>query len=98
FVQVRLVLSTIKDAVLIPASASQIGQQGPFVLVVKDDSIAEQRSVTLGQRQGDLIVVQRGLYAGEQVVIEGQISVKPGEKVQVAQPAKTPVAAGAGDG
>jgi multidrug efflux system membrane fusion protein len=87
FVKVRLVLSTIKDAVLVPASAPQTSAKGQFVYVVKDDSTAEMRPVTLGQRHEDRVVVAQGLAAGERVVIEGQMAVMPGGKVRVAEPA-----------
>ena len=59
FVNIRLVLSTIREAVLVPVSAPQMSAKGSFVYVVKQDSTAEQRPVSLGQRQGDLIVVER---------------------------------------
>jgi multidrug efflux system membrane fusion protein len=82
FVNVRLVLATEKS-VLIPAAATQIGQQGSFVYTVKPDSTAEIRPVTLGQQQGDQVVVSAGLAANERVVLQGQSSVKPGAKVRV---------------
>ena len=59
FAQIRLVLSTRKNAVLIPAEAPQMSAKGPFVYVVKPDSTAELRPVTVGQRQGDLVVIDR---------------------------------------
>ena len=86
FVNVRLVLSTIQEAVLIPVTAPQLSAKGSFVYVVKQDSTAEQRPVSLGQRQGDLIVVQTGVAAGERVVINGQLGVTPGGKVLIEQP------------
>lgn len=86
FVNVRLVLSTIRQAVLIPAGAPQMSAKGPFVYVVKQDSTAEQRPVSLGQRQGDLVVVLTGIQAGERVVTAGQIGVTPGGKVLIEQP------------
>jgi multidrug efflux system membrane fusion protein len=86
FVNVRLVLSTVQGAVLVPASAPQMSANGSFVYVVKQDSTAEQRPVSLGQRQGDLIVVEKGIQAGEQVVINGQLGVTPGGRVAVQQP------------
>lgn len=86
FVNIRLVLNTIHDAVLVPASAPQMSAQGSFVYVVKQESIAEQRPVTLGQRQGDLIVVEKGVEAGERVVINGQLGVTPGGKVAIEEP------------
>ena len=95
FVNVRLVLSTIRQAVLIPAGAPQMSAKGSFVYVVKQDSTAEQRPVSLGQRQGDLVVVISGVQAGEQVVTSGQIGVTPGGKVLIQQPpnANNPAAA-----
>ena len=86
FVNIRLVLNTIHSAVLVPASAPQMSANGSFVYVVKPDSTADQRQVTLGQRQGDLIVVETGVAAGEQVVINGQLGVTPGGKVHIEQP------------
>ena len=94
FVNIRLVLSTIHGAVLVPATAPQMSAKGSFVYVIKQDSTAEQRQVTLGQRQGDLVVVEKGVEPGERVVTIGQIGVTPGGKVRVEQPAQS----GAGNG
>lgn len=80
FVRVRLILNTQKDAVLIPAGAPQASANGPFVYVVKADSTAELRLVTPGQRHGDMVVIERGLKAGEHVVTEGQ-AILPGATV-----------------
>ena len=95
FVNIRLVLSTIHGAVLVAASAPQMSGQGSFVYVVKQDSTAEQRPVSLGQRQGDLIVVEKGVEPGERVVTNGQLGVTPGGKVRIEQPAN-PAATGNG--
>jgi multidrug efflux system membrane fusion protein len=84
FVNVKLVLSTEKGAVLIPNEAAQISQKGPFVYVVKADDTAELRLITLGQRQGENVVVTSGLAADERVVLAGQLTVRPGGKVRVA--------------
>jgi multidrug efflux system membrane fusion protein len=89
FVKIRLVLSTLQQAVLIPAAAPQMSAKGSFVYVVKEDSTAEQRLVTLGQRQGDLVVIEQGLKTGEQVVINGQITVTPGGKVRIEETPST---------
>jgi len=83
FVDVKLILSTEKGAVLIPNQAAQISQRGPFVYVVKSDDTAELRPVKLGQRQGDEIVVTEGLAPNERVVLAGQMLVRPGGKVRV---------------
>src|SRR6266704_2596397 len=100
FVKVRLVLATQKNAVLIPNQATQISQKGPFVYVVKPDSTADLRLVTLGQRQGDNVVITQGVSAGENVIVTGQLTVPPGGKVRVDTgaapgPSKAPAGAGA---
>jgi membrane fusion protein, multidrug efflux system len=84
FVDVKLILSTNKNAVLIPNQATQISQKGPFVYVVKDDDTAELRPIKLGQRQGDDVVVTEGIAPNERVVLAGQMLVRPGGKVRVA--------------
>ena len=89
FVNIRLVLSTIHGAVLVPAAAPQMSAKGSYVYVVKADSTAEQRQVTLGQRQGDWVVVEKGVEPGEQVVTNGQVGVTPGGKVRIEQPNQT---------
>jgi membrane fusion protein, multidrug efflux system len=97
FVNVRLVLSMLQGAVLVPAAAPQDSAKGPFVYVVNQDSTAELRPVKLGQRQGDLVVVEQGLKPGERVILNGQLGVMPGGKVRVDSGAPaTPTAAPAG--
>jgi membrane fusion protein, multidrug efflux system len=98
FVNVRLVLSTVQSAVLVPVSAPQMSANGSYVFVVKADSTAEQRPVSLGQRQGDLIVIEKGVQAGERVVTDGQLGVTPGGKVAPEQPREANSPATAGDG
>ena len=83
FVNVKLVLATQKAAVLIPNQATQISQQGPFVFVIAANDTAELRQVTLGQRQGDDVVVTSGVAPNERVVVTGQMLVRPGGKVRV---------------
>ena len=86
FAKVRLVLETRQDAVLVPADAPQLSAKGSFVYVVDGDSSAELRPVKVGQRQGDLVVIEEGVRAGERVVVNGQLGVTPGGKVRILQP------------
>jgi multidrug efflux system membrane fusion protein len=81
FVKVRLILDVLKEAKLVPGSAVQIGQNGPYVFVVKPDSTLELRPVKPGQAQGDLTVITDGVQAGEMVVTSGQLQLSPGMKV-----------------
>ena len=95
FVNVRLVLSTMKNAVLIPNQATQLSQTGPFVYVVKPDGTADLRPVVLGQRQEEDVVITHGVSAGETVIVTGQLTVAPGGKVRVEKNA--PAARAPGD-
>jgi multidrug efflux system membrane fusion protein len=83
FVNVRLLLDTIKNAVLVPNQAVQFGQKGPFVFVIKSDSTVDLRPVVPGQRQGDDVVLSEGLKSGEKVVVTGQLALAPGAKVAI---------------
>ncbi|HWX38953.1 MAG TPA: efflux RND transporter periplasmic adaptor subunit [Candidatus Sulfotelmatobacter sp.] len=98
FVNVRLVLSTLSKAVLVPTAAAQDSAKGPFVYVVKSDSTADLRPVKLGQRQGESVVIEQGLQPGEKVVLSGQLGVMPGAKVNVVSgaPAGQPAGQAAG--
>ncbi len=97
FVNVRLLLGTVQGAVLVPATAPQMSAAGSYVYVIKPDSTAEQRTVSLGQRQGDLVVVEKGVSAGEKVVVNGQLGVTPGGKVVIQQPQANPATAAASE-
>jgi membrane fusion protein, multidrug efflux system len=88
FANVRLILGMQQNAVLIPAEAPQMSAKGSFVYVVKPDSTAELRPVSVGQRQGDLVVVYKGVNSGERVVTNGQLGVTPGGKVRITEPTK----------
>ena len=86
FVNIRLVLNTIRGAVVVPATAPQMSAKGNYVYVVKQDMTVDQRPVTLGQRQGEQIVIEQGVQAGEKVVTNGQVGVTPGGKVRIETP------------
>src|SRR5690242_6662875 len=96
FVNVRLLLGSIPAAVLVPATAPQMSAAGSYVYVVNPDMTAEQRTVSLGQRQGDLVVVEKGVSAGEKVVVNGQLGVTPKGKVVIQETKANPATAEAG--
>jgi len=82
FARVRLRLETLKQATVVPQQAMQTGQDGQFVFVVKPDSTVEQRTVVAGQHIGDDVLVTKGLQPGESIVLEGQLRLENGTKVQ----------------
>ena len=82
FVHVRLILDTLKSAKLVPNGAVQIGQNGPYIFVVKKDSTLDLRQVKPGQQQdGGLTVIEEGVQPGETVVVRGQLQLAPGTRV-----------------
>lgn len=83
FVHVRLILDQIENAKLVPSSAVQVGQNGPYVFVVKADSTLDLRLVDPGQKHGPLTVIKKGVNPGERVVTRGQLQLAPGTKVVV---------------
>ena len=82
FARVSLNLSTLNNATVVSNEAVQTGQDGQFVFVVKPDSTVEQRTITVGQRINEEVVVSNGLAPGETVVTEGQLRLEPGARVQ----------------
>jgi membrane fusion protein, multidrug efflux system len=81
FVNARLLLDTKKDAVIIPAAATQRGSQGTFVYVVKPDKTVEVRPVTVGFTEGTLSSIDKGLAPNEVVVTDGQDRLRAGLRV-----------------
>ena len=83
FVDVILTLTTEPNRVVVPSSAVQTGQQGQYVYVIKDDMTADLRIVTPGRSYGDWTIIEQGVAAGEKVVIDGQLRLVPGVKVEI---------------
>lgn len=83
FVNVVLTLTRQTNAVVVPSTAVQTGQQGNYVFVVKPDLTVESRPVILGNELGREVVIARGLQPGEKVVTEGQLRLAPGIKVEI---------------
>lgn len=84
FVNVSLVLETLKEATVVPAEAVQQGSEGPFLFVVKEDGVAEIRKIQVTSVQRGVAIIAKGLAAGESVVTEGQLRLTPGARVRPA--------------
>jgi multidrug efflux system membrane fusion protein len=87
FVNARLILSTKKNAIVIPASVVQRGPQGTYAYVIKPDKTAEMRAIKIAQTENNQTVVDDGLKPGEDVVVDGQYKLQPGAKVELTSPA-----------
>ena len=83
FVNVTVELSVLTEAIVVPPAAVQVGQRGHYVFVVKADSTVEMRLVRVGITTEREMVIQGGLKAGERVVTEGQLRLRPGTRVAV---------------
>lgn len=82
FVNVRLLVDTVKDATVVPVAAIQRGQPGTFVYLVKADDTVEIRVVELGATDGDKVQIVKGLQVGDQVVIDGTDRLRDGAKIR----------------
>ena len=80
-VEVTLRLAEELNAVVVPATAIQNGQQGQFVFVVKEDQTVAVRPVKVSRTRGDDAIVASGLQIGETVVTDGQLRLLPGSKI-----------------
>ncbi|MEO7497717.1 MAG: efflux RND transporter periplasmic adaptor subunit [Massilia sp.] len=97
FVNLRLEMRTIKDAVVVPVTALRHGASGDFVYVLNPaERTVALRTVTRGQATVDKVEVKTGLTAGEQVITEGADRLKDGAKVTL--PGDKPAGGGNGGG
>ncbi|WHU85479.1 MdtA/MuxA family multidrug efflux RND transporter periplasmic adaptor subunit [Pantoea agglomerans pv. betae] len=86
FVNVRLKVNTLQDAIVIPPAALQMGNEGNFVWVVNSDNKVSKKSVIAGLQDSEKVVVSAGLEAGERVVTDGLDRLTEGAKVEVVAP------------
>ncbi len=89
FVNVRLQLYIEPDALVIPAAAVVAGQQGSFVFVIQPDNSASTRAVTVSRTAGDFAIVTGDVQPGDRVVVDGQLRLRQGSKVQIKAAADT---------
>ncbi|MBS0247642.1 MAG: efflux RND transporter periplasmic adaptor subunit [Proteobacteria bacterium] len=92
FVRVRVPLGPPKDELLVPDVALGTDQSGRYLLVVNKDNVVEQRRVELGPLDGTLQVIDKGVAAGDRVIVNGMLRAVPGQKVDpqtAATPAKS---------
>jgi multidrug efflux system membrane fusion protein len=93
FVNVQLLIDTLKGVVTIPTGAVQRGPNGTFVYVVKDDNTASMRPIVVQKQDETQTVVKSGLAAGERVVTTGFVRLTDGSKVIIGSDNGPPAAA-----
>lgn len=85
FVNVRLRVRTLKNAVVIPTAAVQYGSRGTYVYLVNEESKATVRDIVLGPSDGDNQSIAKGLQAGEKVILEGLDRLREGRTVMLVE-------------
>lgn len=82
FTKVKLLLDVREGAVVVPMKAVTIEKGGAYIYIVRKDNTVEKRFIELGPEVGNKVVVERGLAAGEMVVVEGFHKLTPGIKIR----------------
>src|SRR5881394_2696773 len=83
FVNVRLLLRSVENAVVVPVTVLRRGPNGDFVYVINDDRTVSVREVERGVSTNETIALTKGLALGERVVTEGGDRLKEGARVQL---------------
>ncbi|MDE6467826.1 MAG: efflux RND transporter periplasmic adaptor subunit [Muribaculaceae bacterium] len=86
FTRVKVLMDVRTDAIEIPSKALEIEKGGAYVYIVLPDSVVERRYVETGPELGNNIIVERGLAAGEYLVVEGYHKLHHGMKVRPVAP------------
>ncbi|MCA9112954.1 MAG: efflux RND transporter periplasmic adaptor subunit, partial [Planctomycetaceae bacterium] len=81
FVRVRVPVGKLDDALLIPEQSLSRDQRGTYVLVVNEERKVDRRTVTPGQTEEGMVVIETGLTGDELVLIEGGQRARPGVEV-----------------
>jgi multidrug efflux system membrane fusion protein len=85
FVNARLLVDTVRQAVLVPTAALQRSPQSTYVYVVKPDGTVEMRNVEVQLTEGDDSAIRKGVSAGDVVVVDGVDKLQPGTPVALAK-------------
>lgn len=91
FVNIRLLLDTHKNVVIMPTAGVQRGVPGTFVYLVNPDNTVSVRKIELGITDGDNVEVKSGLQPGDKIVIDGADKLRDGAKINVRTEADTNV-------
>jgi multidrug efflux system membrane fusion protein len=92
FVNVTLTLRTDPAALVVPDAAVQHGQNGAYVFVVRPDSTVDMRPIVVDRSVAGESVIASGVAVGDMVVVEGQLRLAPGMKVEPHPAGKAPAA------
>lgn len=82
FVNVRLILDTRKGVPTVPAETVQEGPEGKYVYIIKSDDTVTRRAVEVASVQDGIAVIDKGLEAGDKVVVDGQYRLTEGARIR----------------
>jgi len=82
-VSVRIRIDTLRNVVTVPEDALQRGPSGYYAFVLKPDQTAERRGVTVARQAQDVVVVAKGIDAGDRVVTAGASRVEAGAPLEI---------------
>ena len=83
FTRVKLLMDVRENAVVVPTRALIIENGGAYLYVVRANDVVEKRYVETGPEIGNNTIIERGLVAGERIVVEGLHKLSHGMKVEV---------------
>lgn len=83
FVRIRLIVTEIPEAIMVPPEAIVATASGPIVWVVNDDGTVATQSVVTGEEYNNQVRVLKGVKAGQRVVTKGQLPLRAGMKVDI---------------
>jgi len=92
FVNIKLLVRTLANAVIVPTAAIQRGAPGTFVYRVEPNQTVAVRQVALGPSDGQKVAISSGLEPGDRVVDDGADRLKDGAKIAIAPPPGQPAA------
>src|ERR1700733_3915785 len=98
FVNVVMLLDTLKDVLRVPVGAVQRGAPGSYVYLVDAENTVSVHPIKLGPQDGDFYAVESGLSPGDVVVTDGADRLRDGAKVTIPEKSKTPASPGAAKG
>jgi multidrug efflux system membrane fusion protein len=88
FVNIALILGSLKNVVTVPSQAVQTGENGLFVFVITPENAVQLKPVKTGKSYGGETIIESGVSAGERVVTDGHLRLTPGTTVEISSDLK----------
>lgn len=86
FVNIKMQVETLQNAVVIPTAALQMGNEGHYVWILSDDNKVSKHNVTVGMQDSKQVVIESGLAANTKVITDGVDKLTDGTTVEVVTP------------